>query len=207
MVTSIQLNNQLVTSTLHTNTYNQEPLKKSGFAGVFNDQLPKTEQLAPSQFSNRISNINPVDVDALYKSLKQEVKAELDALPVEEKALTSFDYLNSQIDKIMNTPIEVKIDRDEMNKAILYNRMGINYLDVKELEMKMELLVLAKDDVIHNKKQRVIREDQAQQLLNKIERNQTKLAEKIQSLLEGNKTSASEQNFFAQLTNQKNFNL
>jgi len=207
MIASIQLNNQFATPTSSTNTEEQGNVANASFSEIYNEQLPKPEPVAQIESSSRISTINDADVAAIYKTIKQEVKEELEVQNIEGKELAPFDYLNGNIDKIMNFPIEVKIEPDEVNQAIIYNSLGISYLDVKEVEVRMELLAKAKDDVNQQKKQGLIREDQAQNLLDKIERFQTQLEDKKQSLLDGNSKNNNEKLFIEQLTAQKGFNL
>jgi len=207
MIASIQLNNQFATPTSSTNNEEQGNVANASFSEIYNEQLPKPEPVAQIESSSRISTINDADVAAIYKTIKQEVKEELEVQNIEGKELAPFDYLNGNIDEIMNFPIEVKIEPDEVNQAIIYNSLGISYLDVKEVEVRMELLAKAKDDVNQQKKQGLIREDQAQNLLDKIERFQTQLEDKKQSLLDGNSKNNNEKLFIEQLTAQKGFNL
>jgi len=189
------------------NTEEQGNVANASFSEIYNEQLPKPEPIAQIESSSRISTINDADVVALYKAINQEVKEELEAQSIEDKEIDPFDHLAGNIDSIMNFPIEVNIERDEINQAILYNSLGISYLDVKEVEVRMELLAKAKDDVNQQKKQGLIREDQAQNLLDKIERFQTQLEDKKQSLLDGNSKNNNEKLFIEQLTAQKGFNL
>lgn len=136
------------------------------------------------RYSRRASNVNPEKVQALYDEIKAESNSELEAFNLENKALKPFDYISSNIEKIMNYPIEVKIERDEINIAILYNSLGISFLDVKRIEVKMELLELAKEEVAQAEKAGQISKDEANTLKKMIEENMNSLSEEKQSLLE-----------------------
>jgi len=207
MTSSIIINNQYPVTTSPSNPYSQDTQVNSVFSDVYGGQLATTETVGQTQFSNRITQINQADVVALYNELKQSVKDKIDLMNVEKKELTPSSYYHATIDEIMNVPIEVKIERDEVNQAIIYNRLGISYLDVKKLEVKMELLALAKEDVMQQKKKGVITEEQATRLVEKIEGFQEQLQEEKQNVLEGRLPKITEQLFFEQLTAQKNFNL
>jgi hypothetical protein len=203
MASSIIINTPYKVTTSSTNPYSRGALKNAIFENVYGEQLAKTETVDKPQFSNRISKINQADVAVLYTELKLDAKEKLDAMNHDKEELKSPDYHSATIKEIMNLPIEVKIERDEINQAIIYNRLGINYLDVKKLEVKMELLALAKGEVTRQKKQGAITEEQAQLLVDKIEHYQLQLSEEKQSLLEGRLPKKNEQLLFEQLTKHK----
>jgi hypothetical protein len=220
MVASIIINNELVTSTSSVPSDNQGGRENPVFSEMYNELLAKaepfaktepsavkTESVEKAQASHYISKINPADVDAIYKAVKEEVKEELEAFNFDGKSVELFELHNSNIDKIMSYPVEVTIERDEINQAILYNSLGINYLDIKKIEVKMELLAKVKDEVIEQRKQGKIREDQAQLVIDRIETLQAQLMDKKEKLLEGNKNKESDEFFFEQLTELKNYNL
>lgn len=135
------------------------------------------------RYSRRASNVNPEKVQALYDEIKAESNSELEAFNLENKALKPFDYISSNIEKIMNYPIEVKIERDEINIAILYNSLGISFLDVKRIEVKMELLELAKEEVAQAEKAGQISKDEANTLKKMIEENMNSLSEENKAFL------------------------
>jgi hypothetical protein len=215
MITSIQLTNQWATSIPSTDAANKNAQVNSVFSGIYNEQLDNVEPVIETQYSHRISKIDPADVTAIYKALSLEVEEEREFLNVENKELQPFDYLNGNIEKIMDYPIEVKINRDEVYEAIVYSRLGINFLDVKEIEVRLDLLSRAKDDVIKARDIAIkdsgakggIPETQATALLDRIEGHQEKLVERKQQLLEGSKLNEDEKRFFDQLTRQRNFKL
>jgi hypothetical protein len=207
MTSPININNQYTVTASPTKPYSRDALENSVFENVYGGQLTKIEVVEKPQFSNRISQINQENVAVLYNELKLGAKEKLDGMNLGKEELKPSDYHNATIEEIMKFPIEVKIERDEINQAIIYNRLGINYLDVKKLEVKMELLALAKGEVLQQKKQGAITEVQAQLLVDKIEHYQMQLTEEKQNLLEGRQPQKNEQLFFDQLTKQKDFSL
>lgn len=44
-------------------------------------------------------------------------------------------------------PIDVEILPSEINEALTFNNLGINYLDYKELKVRMEMLSLTEQDI------------------------------------------------------------
>ena len=205
MVASIQLNNALAAFSAAANTDNTDKVASTEFSKIYNDQFAKTDQFTEFKYSRRISNINQAEVAEIYARLKEDVRTELDDFNFENKELKPFDYLNANIDEIMDFPIEVKIERDEINQAIIYNRLGINFLEVKEIEVRMELLNLAEAEVKEQESKGHISGNEAQGLFDQIESSRTQLMNKKQKLLEGNKEH--DKDFFERLTSQRSFNL
>ena len=107
----------------------------------------------------------------------------------------------------MAVPIEVKIDRDEVNTAILYNRLGISFLDVKRVEVRMEILNLAQTEVDNDADKGLIRKDQQLALTKKIDENLEKLTAQRQSLLDRSNGEESEDVFLVQLEQQRSIKL
>lgn len=174
------------------------------FNSIYNNQIdkqrPKSYSLDQISFSEQITHIKRSDLEAIYNEIKLAVKNELNTVNFGKKELKSFDYLEGNIDKIMVHPIDVKIERDEVYKAITYNRMGINYLDLKRIETRIGLLELAKEDVDANEKKGNIRKDQTQQLHKQITTNRAKLEHEKQDLLDNKQLKEDEQRLFEQLT-------
>jgi len=177
------------------------------FTKEFESQLSRQSNTNKTNSIGTISNIKKADIETLFKQVKQVAKEELEALNIENKELKQADYYNKTIDTIMDIPIEVKIDRDEVNTAILYNRMGISFLDIKRLEVRMELLSLAKSEIEESAKKGGIRKDEAQKLTAKVENNMQKMIEQKQNLLNGNKLTVNEQLLFGKLPAGNNINL
>lgn len=166
-------------------TSQQKDVEKThSYTNEVENKPSNTSTTEDFRYSRRVSNINPEKVKALYGEIKAESNKELEAFNLEDKTLKPFDYLSSNIEKIMDYPIDVKIERDEINIAILYNSLGISFLDVKRIEVKMELLELAKEEVGQAAKAGAIRKDEANTLQKMIEGNMNSLFEEKQSLLE-----------------------
>ncbi|NRA61408.1 MAG: hypothetical protein HRU25_10965 [Psychrobium sp.] len=167
--------------------------------------LQSTEKTASSNainqscFSNRISNIDPLEMKALYNQLKTDSDAQLDAFNTTNKYLQPFDYIENNINRIADYPIEVKIEPDEINTAILYNSLGINFLDVKRIEMRMDLFELAKGDVKKKETMGLIRKDQANALNKQIQGHMESLLDQKQALLDRKSITDSEEALFKQL--------
>ena len=205
MVASIQLHNTLAAYSAAANTDNTDKVASTEFSKIYNEQLAKEDHPDEMRYSSRISNINQAEVEEIYERLKEEVRTELEESNFENKKLTLFDYLNANIDGIMDFPIEVKIERDEINQAIIYNRLGINFLEVKEIEVRMELLNLAEAEVKEQEGKGHISGNEAQVLFDQIESSRTELMNKKQKLLEGNKEH--DKDFFERLTSQRSYSL
>ena len=134
--------------------------------------------------STKITSINPEEVRNLFNQIKAKANTELETNNITNKKLEPFDYLSNNIDEIMDHPIEVKIERDEIEIAILYNSLGINYLDVKRIEVRMELLEIAREEVSENAKNGSITKEQEQSLNKIIKGHMESLLEQKQNLLE-----------------------
>jgi len=149
--------------------------------------------------SGYVSQINPQDVQNIYNQIKKEANTELEAFNLDNNVLEPFDYLKNTIDTIVDYPVEVNIERSEVNTAILYNSLGISFLDVKRIEVKMELLELAKEEVKETANAGLIRKDQAAELNKMIEGNMNALLEEKQSLLERKHITENEELLLEQL--------
>ena len=201
MTASITIHNQHVIP----NSASSKPKSNDNkFNAEFNNQItrqrPKSGSIEQVMFAEQITHIKRADLEKIYNEIKWAVKSELDAENFGGKELKPFDYLQGNIDKIMYHPIEVKIDSDEVYTAIIYNRMGINYLDLKRIETRMGLLELAKEDVDINEDQGNIRKDQTQQLYKQITSNRQTLENEKQALLDSKQLKENEQRLFEQLT-------
>lgn len=163
------------------------------------EKTASSNAINQSRFSNRISNIDPLEMKALYNQLKTDTDAQLDAFNTTNKDLQPFDYIKNNIDRIADYPIEVKIEPDEINTAILYNSLGINFLDVKRIEMRMDLFELAKGDVKKNETMGLIRKDQANALNKQIQGHMESLLDQKQALLDRKSITDSEKALFKQL--------
>jgi len=81
----------------------------------------------------------------LYSELGIEVKQTMDSSL--EKRDYDLSYFNKVIKEITEIPIEVEVERHEMKDAILFARLGIDFLKVKEIEVKIDMLTLTGQDI------------------------------------------------------------
>lgn len=148
---------------------------------------------------DRISNIKPEDIEALYAEIKAGSITAIEASNIKNEKLEPFDYLQHNIKEIGDYPIEVSIEPDEVNTAILFNSLGINFLDVKRMEVRMELYEKAKEDVKNSSENNDIRKDQELALMEDIDNRIADLKERKQDLMERKKITESEDELFNQL--------
>jgi len=94
-----------------------------------------------------ISKNLPISEQAknLYSHFKANARAEVDQ-NLDERERSIETYRKTMVD-IMEEPIEVKILPSEINEALLFNNLGINYLEYKELKVRLEMLALAEQDI------------------------------------------------------------
>ena len=192
-------------NTVKSSAENPEEVGTSSLANPPEKQAAKS--LTFERYSRYISNIKQEEVKAKYEEIRNNAKESLEAANLTNKELKPFDYLEGTIDEIENAPIEVKIDRDEVNTAILYNSLGISFLDVKRVEVRMEILQLAKDDVTKSAESGLIRKDQADQLNQKIEDQMARLIEEKENLMAGKASDQSAGEFLNHVTKQRTVNL
>ncbi|KAF7764240.1 hypothetical protein PCIT_b0185 [Pseudoalteromonas citrea] len=78
-------------------------------------------------------------------------KATSHSAAVVDPELSAKDYSKAfhkeTITQIMKMPIEVEVERDEMQQALLFNSLGIDFLEYKELGVRREMLSLAKNGI------------------------------------------------------------
>jgi hypothetical protein len=78
-------------------------------------------------------------------------KATSHATSVIDPELSAKDFSKAfhkeTIMQIMKMPLEVEVERDEMQQALLFNSLGINFLEYKELGVRREMLSLAKESI------------------------------------------------------------
>ena len=87
------------------------------------------------------------NVKSLYRELSFDIKQTLDSdLPKRDYDLSYFSKVLKEITQVP-TQVEVEVERHEMKKAILFARLGIDFLKVKEIEVKIDMLTLTEQDV------------------------------------------------------------
>ncbi|WP_042149342.1 MULTISPECIES: hypothetical protein [unclassified Pseudoalteromonas] len=85
------------------------------------------------------------NVQSLYRELGVEVQQTMDSSL--EKREYDLSYFNKVIKEITEVPIKVEVERHEMKDAILFARLGIDFLKVKEIEVKIDMLTLTGQDI------------------------------------------------------------
>lgn len=85
------------------------------------------------------------NVKSLYRELGVEVQQTMDSSL--EKRDYDLSYFNKVIEEITEIPIKVEVERHEMKDAILFARLGIDFLKVKEIEVKIDMLTLTGQDI------------------------------------------------------------
>ncbi|MBU2970872.1 hypothetical protein KO527_16085 [Pseudoalteromonas sp. C2R02] len=81
----------------------------------------------------------------LYGQLRQDITQTMDSGL--ERREYDLSYFNKIIKEITEVPIKVEVERHEMKEAILFARLGIDFLKVKEIEIKIEMLTLTGQDI------------------------------------------------------------
>lgn len=55
--------------------------------------------------------------------------------------------MDKTLDAIVSEPVDIKMTAQELKRSIIFARLGIDYEKVKELEEKIDMLSLAKQEV------------------------------------------------------------
>lgn len=186
-------------SALSQKSSNQNVEETSSYSSTLEHESSTSNSIDELRYSTKISSINKEEVRILFNEIKAKANSELEAYNITNKKLEPFDYLSNNIDQIMEYPIEVKIERDEIEMAILYNSLGINYLDVKRIEVRMELLEIAKEEVSQSAKTGDITKNQQQSLNKVIKGNMESLLEQKQNILERKNITENEDLLLEQL--------
>ena len=87
----------------------------------------------------------------IRRSYLHQLTTDSPGLDSPSRYLKDRDYELNLFDKtlkeIMNIPIEVEIERHEMKEAIVFARLGIDFLKLKELDVRIDMLTLAEQNV------------------------------------------------------------
>ncbi|MDP4984243.1 hypothetical protein [Pseudoalteromonas tunicata] len=154
-------------------------INHQGALTKFTDALDNAS-VATGVLDANVKHEIPDSTRTLYKKITDKVTSELDVrLNSREKAIS---YSRNSIDAILNEPIEVEMTPQDLKRAIIFARLGIDYEKVKELEAKIDLLTLAKEEI--EQSIALTATDKAA-LLEQIEEEQTNLNEKIEALMKG----------------------
>ncbi|MFY8299805.1 hypothetical protein AAEU28_13645 [Pseudoalteromonas sp. SS15] len=116
------------------------------FANQLN-KLNKAEEYQPQSAVALLTKNLPLSEQAkeLYNIAKDKASERVDdTLSDRERSIET--YKETMIE-IMEMPIDVEILPSEINEALIFNNLGINYLDYKELKVRMEMLSLTDQDM------------------------------------------------------------
>lgn len=144
---------------IHTGMYNATSFNKAhsasqkdslnmhdSFASQLNN-LNKAEEYQSQSAVALLTKNLPLSEQAkeLYNIAKDKASGRVDdTLSDRERSIET--YKETMIE-IMEMPIDVEILPSEINEALIFNNLGINYLDYKELKVRMEMLSLTKQDI------------------------------------------------------------
>jgi len=113
----------------------------------FASQLNKAEEYRPKSAVALLTKNLPLSEQAkeLYHIAKDKASERVDdTLSDRERSIET--YKETMIE-IMEMPIDVEILPSEINEALIFNNLGINYLEYKELKVRMEMLSLTDQDI------------------------------------------------------------
>lgn len=215
----------LLSDQMHQPTsIDMQRLERAQYTKVSANQLQQADKFAQFQLTNtgnlnppfssveqlkgedNIAKINPEQIKSLYDEIKTLAKDRLDASNQDPQTLTEFDYLKTSIEEIEGHKIDVKIEPEEIKTAILYSSLGINFLDIKRLETRIEVYQLAKQEVAASAKNQGIRQDQAEQLTQFIDQKIAHLQSQKRSLLERDGVKINEDELFQKVKLNKAVN-
>ena len=111
------------------------------------NNLNKAEEYQPQSAVGLLTKNLPLSeqAKALYNTAKDKASERVDdTLSDRERSIET--YKETMIE-IMEMPIDVEILPSEINEALIFNNLGINYLDYKELKVRIEMLSLTEQDI------------------------------------------------------------
>ncbi|MBE0357228.1 hypothetical protein [Pseudoalteromonas phenolica] len=120
--------------------------KHASFANLLHD-VGKPNEYQPESAVGVLTKNLPLSEQAkhLYNTAREKASERVDdTLSDRERALET--YKETMIE-IVEMPFDVEISPSEINEALIFNNLGINYLDYKELKVRMEMLSLAEQDI------------------------------------------------------------
>ncbi|PAJ75349.1 hypothetical protein CJF42_05770 [Pseudoalteromonas sp. NBT06-2] len=117
-------------------------------------------------------------------SISERVQSVYSELSIDVKS-KELDFYNKIIQEIIDIPIEVEIEQDEMKLAILFSRLslGIGFLKVKEIEVKIDMLTLTGQ---HIKSSTALTQSDKYTLLQRIKDLKAQLEEQKTGLMKEN---------------------
>lgn len=130
----------------HASTQTDSLNKHAAFANLL-DELEKPPEFTPTTAIGHLTKDMPISEQAkeLYNTAKRVAGERVDeSLEGRERAIEVY---RETMMEVMDMPIEVEVLPSEINEALLFNNLGINYLEFKELKVRMEMLTLAEKDI------------------------------------------------------------
>ncbi|WP_125717990.1 hypothetical protein [Pseudoalteromonas rubra] len=91
-----------------------------------------------------------------------------------------IQFYQETMSEIMEMPIEVKVEPHEVNEALLFNNLGIDFLAYKELKVRIEMLDLTEQEIADDKSLETHEKDK---LKDQIDELKAKLETAIDELL------------------------
>ena len=140
---------------INTSIYTEQSFNKAqknslnqydSFANRLN-KLNKAEEFQPKSAVALLTKNLPLSkqAKALYNTAKDKASERVDDTLSDRER--SIDTYRETMIEIMEMPIDVEISPSEINEALTFNNLGINYLDYKELKVRMEMLSLTEQDI------------------------------------------------------------
>lgn len=111
------------------------------------NKLNKAEEFQPKSAVALLTKNLPLSkqAKALYNTAKDKASERVDDTLSDRER--SIDTYKETMIEIMEMPIDVEISPSEINEALIFNNLGINYLEYKELKVPMEMLSLTEQDI------------------------------------------------------------
>ncbi|OCQ22274.1 hypothetical protein A7985_10865 [Pseudoalteromonas luteoviolacea] len=150
-IVTTQTNNQL--EKIQQSVTQSSIDKHAAFAKELQNALVAEPQNTNPDYVTPISlntNYKEISVQAknYYNQAIETAKERVDSsadLRVQERQL----YRETMIE-IMDMPIEVEIEPHEVNEALLFGSLGIDFLEYKEAGIRIEMLDLAEKDIMNS---------------------------------------------------------
>ena len=120
------------------------------------------------------------NVKSRYRELGVDIKQTMDSNL--SKRDYDLSYFNKLLKEITEMPIEVEVERHEMKQAVLFTRLGIDFLKVKEIEVKIDMLTLTGQDI---ESSTVLMQSDKETLLERIKDLKAQLEEQKVALMKG----------------------
>ncbi|AOT11187.1 hypothetical protein [Pseudoalteromonas luteoviolacea] len=82
-----------------------------------------------------------------YYQFALEIAKERIDPELEDERLREIQWYKEATIEIMDMPIEVEIEQDEINEALLFGSLGIDFLTYKEMGVRIDMLNLMEQDI------------------------------------------------------------